>query len=193
MFQSSPQITPCPFSLLCHRSKSEKVFLDKRPTILGLISYMCITPYPLPEFHFWTAKSKNKTDLHFMTYWHQLDVRCYVSFKVQTFYCEKITFCLTKTEKMVNSKYRYFAIILRGVLQYYWRELLKMLGGIMQKYWEIIWKKCSGTLSASLYIIASFSKIINDQWERSHWQIFDTHFNIKMVIQKTRRVMIYKY
>ena len=99
MFQSSPQITPCLFSLLCHQSKSDKVFLDKRPTSLGLLSYMCITPYPIPEFHFWTVKSKNKTDLHFMTYWHQLDVRCYVSFKVQTFYCEKILFVWLKRRR----------------------------------------------------------------------------------------------
>ena len=99
MFQISPQITPCPFFPLCHRSKSDKVFLDKSPTSLGLISFMCITLYPMPDFHFWTVKSKNKTDLHFMTSWHQLDVRSYVSFKVQTFYFEKILFVWLKRRR----------------------------------------------------------------------------------------------
>ena len=90
------------------------------------------------------------------TSWHQLDVRCYVNFKVQKFCFEKILYiwlekrrwCVVSLKVFCKSKYRFSANLLRGFLPSCWREFLKIprwcyakiLRLISKKYYEVFFK-----------------------------------------------------
>ena len=66
----------------------------------------------------------NSKTLLTCTSWHQLDVRCYVNFKIQKFRFEKILYVWPERRKWLFcrrffsiSTYRYSVNILRGVMQ----------------------------------------------------------------------------
>ena len=116
-----------------NRPKSDKVFSEKpSANIMYVYYYVIISQYI--DFN-WFA-------LHGMNY--KLDVVSTLKLK-NSFW--KDTIYLTETEmtflKKVSwkSTYRYFANILRRVLQCCWREFLKSLGEVMKKYWDMISNK----------------------------------------------------
>ena len=106
---------------------------------------------------------------------HQLDIRCYTNFKVKKFRLEKILYiCLEQTngvfgEGFLQSKFKYSANILRGVLQNCWKVFLKMVGDVLRKHWETISEKYCEVFCKITEIY--FAKMLKGV-PKTSWEVF---------------------
>ena len=110
-----------------HRSKVT-VFADKLWVFLSSISlsFIFIKKYHIPDFHFRTFKWTKHNWL--VLQWHQLDVRCYVNFKIQKFCFEKILYIWLERRRGYFCR-RFFAKAHIGTLQANWEVLCKIAEG----------------------------------------------------------------